>query len=77
MMPRTRPPYPPEFRERVFERFGQIPGVAGRRRGTGLGLPFARLAVEAHGGSISVTDGGEGGARFEIALPVNRQDSPS
>lgn len=65
----TGPGVPAEFRQRIFERFGQIPGAAGRRRGTGLGLPFARLAIEAHGGSISVLDGAEGGARFELVLP--------
>ncbi len=67
----TGPGVPPEYRERIFERFGQIPGAAGRRRGTGLGLPFARLAVEAHGGSLRVGDGAEGGARFEIMLPAS------
>lgn len=64
----TGPGIPPEYRQRVFERFGQIPGAAGRRRGTGLGLPFARLAIEAHGGSLTVLEGADGGARFEIAL---------
>jgi two-component system sensor histidine kinase TctE len=65
----TGPGVPIEYRERIFERFAQIPGAAGRRRGTGLGLPFARLAIEAHGGSITVGEGSEGGARFEIVLP--------
>ena len=71
----TGPGVPLEYRERIFERFGQIPGAAGRRRGTGLGLPFARLAAEAHGGSIWVAEGAEGGARFEIILPAGRDSS--
>jgi PAS domain S-box-containing protein len=71
----TGPGVPLEYRERIFERFGQIPGAAGRRRGTGLGLPFARLATEAHGGSIRVAEGAEGGARFEIRLPTGADSS--
>ena len=35
----------------------------------GLGLAFARLAAEAHGGRISVQDSALGGARFELLLP--------
>jgi PAS domain S-box-containing protein len=73
----TGPGVPVEYRERIFERFGQIPGAAGRRRGTGLGLPFARLATEAHGGSIRVADGAEGGARFEILLPAETEPDAS
>ncbi len=66
----TGPGIPPEYRSKVFERFGQIPGVAGRRRGTGLGLSFARLAIEAHGGTVAIIDGPAGGAVFEILLPA-------
>ncbi|MGA9193315.1 MAG: GAF domain-containing protein, partial [Anaerolineales bacterium] len=46
----TGPGIPEDLREQIFEPFVQVPGVAGRRRGTGLGLAFAKLAVEAHGG---------------------------
>jgi signal transduction histidine kinase len=35
-------------------------------RGTGLGLAIVKEIVEAHGWTISVTDGSGGGARFEI-----------
>lgn len=38
-----------------------------RTGGAGLGLAIARRLVEAHGGTISVTN--EGGARFTITLP--------
>ena len=65
----TGPGIPPEFRQRIFERFAQIPAQAARRRGTGLGLAFARLAVEAHGGRIWVEDNPGGGAVFVVQLP--------
>jgi signal transduction histidine kinase len=60
---------PPEQRERIFEAFVQ--GTAEEiltRTGRGLGLAFCRLAVQAHGGSISVEDGNPG-AVFCVRLP--------
>jgi signal transduction histidine kinase len=38
--------------------------------GTGLGLSVSRRIVQAHGGSLTVSNRPEGGARFAIALPV-------
>ncbi len=65
----TGPGVPEEFRERIFERFGQVPGRVGKRRGTGLGLAFARLAVDAHGGRIWVDENPNGGSIFSVFLP--------
>jgi signal transduction histidine kinase len=65
------PGIPEEYRERIFERFSQIPGIHARRRGTGLGLTFCRLAVEAHGGRIWVESGPSGGSAFNLTLPCN------
>jgi len=65
------PGVPVEDRERIFERFVQL-DVSKRKRGSkgsGLGLTFCRLAVEAHGGRIWVTDGELGGAAFHFTLP--------
>jgi len=39
--------------------------------GAGLGLAIARSIVEAHGGEIGVRDGEDGGAVFEISLPLS------
>jgi signal transduction histidine kinase len=64
------PGVPEDMRQRIFDRFSQVPGVAGRRRGTGLGLAFARLAVEAHQGRIWVEANNGQGSRFNILLPV-------
>jgi signal transduction histidine kinase len=59
---------PAEFRERIFERFAQL---GGRRKGTGLGLTFCRLARQAHGGKIWVEDNPRGkGSAFSFTLPV-------
>jgi two-component system sensor histidine kinase/response regulator len=60
----------PEHRERIFEKFGQVPssGSAGARS-SGLGLTFCKLAVEAHRGEVGVESAETGGARFWVELP--------
>jgi signal transduction histidine kinase len=63
------PGVPEDYREKIFERFTQVPGSHGRRRGTGLGLTFCKLAVEAHGGRIWVDANPDGGSIFKITLP--------
>jgi signal transduction histidine kinase len=45
------PGIPEEYREKIFEPFGQVKGT---KTGTGLGLTFCRLAVQAHHGRIWV-----------------------
>ena len=61
---------PPEHRERVFEKFGQVEdGINQKKYSTGLGLPFCRMAIEAHGGRITL-DSQEKGSRFCIELPM-------
>jgi two-component system sensor histidine kinase MtrB len=62
-------------RERVFERFSRGAAVVGRRstgEGVGLGLALVREHVTMHGGRVWIEDrfGGESGARFVVALPV-------
>ncbi|HJZ84912.1 MAG TPA: response regulator [Polyangia bacterium] len=61
---------PEEHRTRIFDRFAQMPGED--RRGVGLGLAFCRLAVEAQGGMIEVTDRADGqpGAVFAFTVPA-------
>lgn len=66
----TGPGIPDDYRERIFDRFAQVKGRQGRRRGTGLGLTFCKLAVEAHGGRIWVENRPEGGSAFSFTLPV-------
>ncbi|GAB4272041.1 MAG: hypothetical protein Kow0080_18020 [Candidatus Promineifilaceae bacterium] len=61
------PGVPVSERERIFEKFGQIERA--ERRGSGLGLTFCKMAVEAHGGLLTVLDSPWGGARFVVHLP--------
>jgi NtrC-family two-component system sensor histidine kinase KinB len=63
------PGIPDDFKDRIFDRFTQIPGQKGRRRSAGLGLAFCRIAVEAHGGQIWVEENPEGGSVFAFTLP--------
>ena len=68
----TGPGIPREYRERVFEKFGQVEaGSRGQRFSTGLGLTFCRLAVEAHGGRIGVDSEVGRGSTFWFVLPRN------
>jgi two-component system sensor histidine kinase/response regulator len=61
---------PAQDREKVFEAFvqGSTRDALAARTSRGLGLAFCRLAVEAHGGRISVEDG-QPGAIFCVRLP--------
>ena len=65
------PTIPTAMRKAIFDKYGQVEGIAERAPVTrGLGLYFCRLAVEAHGGTISVEDVPSGdGVRFLIELP--------
>jgi signal transduction histidine kinase len=68
----TGPGIPREYRERVFEKFGQVEAMShGQKFSTGLGLTFCRLAVEAHGGRIGVDSEVGHGSTFWFVLPRN------
>ncbi|HSE44826.1 MAG TPA: HAMP domain-containing sensor histidine kinase [Gemmatimonadales bacterium] len=66
------PGVPPEFRERIFERFARVPGPVGGVEGGGVGLGLALVAdnVKAHGGRVWVESSPDGGARFVVELPL-------
>lgn len=55
------PGIPPGDRDAVFE-----PGHTSAAGGTGFGLTIVRRIAEAHGWEVSVTEGRDGGARFEF-----------
>jgi two-component system nitrogen regulation sensor histidine kinase NtrY len=58
------PGIPAELRQRVFE-----PYFTTKDDGTGLGLALVRVTLEAHRGSISVSETPGGGATFSIVFP--------
>jgi PAS domain S-box-containing protein len=67
----TGPGLPPGVHERLFQKF-----VTGKQvgSGSGLGLAFCKMAVEAHGGRIWARNRPEGGAIFLFTLPVALED---
>ncbi len=60
---------PPEYQERVFDRFFQVPGT--RRGGVGLGLYISREVVRAHGGDMGVASQVGKGSTFWFTLPAS------
>ena len=63
----------PEDRRLIFEKFGRS-SASGGKPGTGLGLFIARSIAEAHGGTLDLDAAPSRGARFVLALPVERSD---
>jgi signal transduction histidine kinase len=62
---------PLDKRDAIFERFTRLEKSRNRSLGGfGVGLAVSRRLVEARNGSIRVTDGPSGGARFEVRWPA-------
>jgi PAS domain S-box-containing protein len=66
------PGIPLEAQGRLFKKFQQVVTNSSRRAGTGLGLPFCKLAVEAHGGEIWVESKVGTGSTFVVRLPTDK-----
>ncbi|MCC8170844.1 MAG: response regulator [Parabacteroides sp.] len=56
---------------RLFTRFYQ---GNNEQNGSGIGLSYAKILVELHGGSIGATDHPGNGTTFFFELPLNRKD---
>jgi len=65
------PGVPEGERERIFQ-----PYVSTKASGMGLGLAVVRSVVEEHGGSATVEEGPDGGARFLVRLPLPDSQEP-
>ena len=62
----TGPGIDPQTLDNMFDAF-----VTTKPQGMGLGLAICRMIVERHGGQLLASSGQEGGAQFDIVLPVN------
>jgi signal transduction histidine kinase len=69
----------PDYHDRIFDKFVQVTSPSGEplRKGTGLGLAFCRLAVEAHGGKIWVDSVPGKGSTFSFILPLKQPPARS
>jgi signal transduction histidine kinase len=65
----TGPGIPAEFHEQLFDRFMRTNVGGAQIRGTGLGLTFCKMAVEAQHGRIWVEDAPANGTQFVFTLP--------
>ena len=63
----------PDDAGRVFEAFYRAdPSRSRDSGGAGLGLSIVAAVVDAHGGSVKVTETPGGGATFEVELPISK-----
>ena len=74
------PGLPEGMESQVFDRFvrGQGPADRSSRNGTGtgLGLSIVRAVALAHGGTVRARNADEGGASFEVRLPLKADEAP-
>jgi signal transduction histidine kinase len=61
------PGVPAEMRERIFQPFFTM-----KRNGTGLGLALVQKIIVFHNGRIGVAAAPQGGASFQVTLPLRR-----
>src|SRR6185503_16560822 len=54
---------------RIFQRFERAASIR-NYGGLGLGLYFIQAIVDAHGGTVTAGNASDGGARFQITLPL-------
>ncbi len=67
---------PEEYRDKIFDKFVQAERKRMHMRsGAGLGLTFCKMAIELHGGKISVESKVGEGSAFSFRLPLDRAES--
>lgn len=65
---------PQNKKEKIFEAFYRIHESETYPSGTGIGLTYAKLLTEKHGGSLTVETNQWNGARFILTLPIAAAD---
>ncbi|WP_310381116.1 GAF domain-containing sensor histidine kinase [Actinoplanes couchii] len=70
------PGVPPEFRDRLFDRFARAESTAGTVTGTGLGLYIVRELARANGGDVDHHPGENGGSTFVLRMRSVPPDPP-
>jgi len=65
----------PEQHQRIFEKYGQT-ATGARRGGSGLGLTFCKMVIEAHGGTIGLDSALGRGSTFWFTLPPAASSDP-
>jgi signal transduction histidine kinase len=68
------PGVPPEFRDRLFDRFARAGSTAATVTGTGLGLYIVRELARANGGDVDYRPGPAGGSTFRVRLRPGRSE---
>ncbi|HZD39695.1 MAG TPA: HAMP domain-containing sensor histidine kinase, partial [Terriglobales bacterium] len=72
----TGPGVPPEEKEKIFDKFYQVPESGGAKpKGTGLGLAISKALVELNGGQIWVESEMARGSTFSFTLPASSPPS--
>jgi signal transduction histidine kinase len=71
----TGPGIPSHIQSRLFQKFVSERPAQGGRRGSGLGLAFCKLVVEAHGGRIWAESWPGRGTQFIFTVPVAPMES--
>ena len=70
------PGIPPEYQERIFQKFGQVEArKESRKHSTGLGLVLCKMAAEAHGGRIWVESEVGKGSTFSVSIPIKQPEA--
>ena len=71
------PGVPEKECDSIFDKFTQASSTKSNAGGTGLGLSISREMVIQHGGSIRMNNRPNGGAEFEICLPISMNKTPN
>ncbi|SDT62628.1 sensor histidine kinase [Actinoplanes derwentensis] len=70
------PGVPPEFQDRLFDRFARAASTAGKVAGTGLGLYIVRELARANQGDVDYHPGETGGSTFVLRLRPGHGPEP-